>query len=94
MRNPQYLDRARYSRGRTRFVTVPPESDVYSGNVHLLNAALAGGLYPKLLSIDPSSGALKTVSNNQPVSFHPSSVNFGKRATEFGVNHLCYFTLM
>lgn len=67
---------------------------MYSGNVHLLNAALAAGLYPKLLSVDPYNGALKTVSNNQAVSFHPSSINFGKRATEFGVNYLCYFTLM
>ena len=92
--NSESLDRARYSRGRARFVTVPPESDACSGNVHLLNAALAAGLYPKILSIDPSNGSLKTVSNNQSVSFHPSSINFGKRATDFGVNHLCYFTLM
>ncbi|KZT74762.1 P-loop containing nucleoside triphosphate hydrolase protein [Daedalea quercina L-15889] len=88
------LSRARYSRNRTRFVTVPPEHDAYSGNAYLLNAALAAGLYPKILSIDPSNGALKTVANNASVAFHPTSVNFGKRATDFGVNHLCYFTLM
>ncbi|KAH9835693.1 P-loop containing nucleoside triphosphate hydrolase protein [Rhodofomes roseus] len=88
------LSRARYSRNRTRFVTVPPDMDACSGNAHLLNAALAAGLYPKILSIDPSTGALKAVSNNQAASFHPTSINFGKRATDFGVNHLCYFTLM
>jgi ATP-dependent RNA helicase DHX29 len=39
-------------------------------------------------------GEMRTVSNNQPVFFHPSSVNFGKKATTFGVSYLTYFTLM
>lgn len=88
------LSRARYGRGRTRFVPVPPELEVNTGNAFMLNAALAAGLYPKLLSIDSTTGDMKTVSNNQVAAFHPSSVNFGKRAREFGVNYLSYFTLM
>ncbi|KAF8216088.1 P-loop containing nucleoside triphosphate hydrolase protein [Mycena galopus ATCC 62051] len=89
------LTRARYgSRNRTRFVMVPPELDANSSNVFLLNAALTAGLYPKILSIDHSSGQMRTISNNQQSSFHPSSVNFGRKATDFGVNHLAYFTLM
>jgi len=36
----------------------------------------------------------RTLSNNQAVSFHPSSVNFQRKGKEFGVNYLCYFTLM
>ncbi|KAJ6575250.1 P-loop containing nucleoside triphosphate hydrolase protein [Mycena capillaripes] len=88
------LTRARYGRNRTRFVMVPPELDLNPSNVVLLNAALTAGLYPKILSIDHSNGQMRTISNNQQASFHPSSVNFGRKATDFGANHLAYFTLM
>ncbi|KAJ7727845.1 P-loop containing nucleoside triphosphate hydrolase protein [Mycena maculata] len=87
------LNRAR-GRNRTRFVMVPPELDVNPGNVALLNAALTAGLYPKILSIDHSNGQMRTITNNQHASFHPSSANFGRKPTDFGVNHLAYFTLM
>ncbi|KAJ7110080.1 P-loop containing nucleoside triphosphate hydrolase protein [Mycena epipterygia] len=88
------LTRARYGRNRTRFVMVPPELDLNPSNVFLLNAALMAGLYPKILSIDRSNGQMRTISNNQHASFHPSSVNFGRKPIDFGVNHLAYFTLM
>lgn len=39
-------------------------------------------------------GQMRTISNNQHGFFHPSSVNFGRKPTDFGVNHLAYFTLM
>jgi len=58
----------------------------------LINAALVAGLFPKILAIGSGSGDMRTISNNQSVAFHPSSVNFGKK--DFGVNHLAYFTLM
>ncbi|KAF7347727.1 putative helicase C15C4.05 [Mycena venus] len=86
------LTRARYGRNRTRFVMVPSDLDSNSSNVFLLNAALTAGLYPKILSI--ADGQMRTISNNQQASFHPSSVNFGRKPTDFGVNHLAYFTLM
>ncbi|KAI8995492.1 P-loop containing nucleoside triphosphate hydrolase protein [Trametes punicea] len=88
------LSRARYGRSKTRFVMVPSELDVNSGNAAIVNAALAAGLYPKILAVDPVKGEMRTITNNQPASFHPSSVNFKKRLNDFGVNHLCYFTLM
>lgn len=89
-----YMISARYGRNRSRFVPLPTELDINSSNAALLGAALVAGLFPKVLAIDPANGQMRTVSNNQPASFHPSSVNFGKKATEFGVNHLSYFTLM
>jgi len=88
------LSRARYARNKTRFVDVPAEYDRNSKDNSLINAALIAGLYPKVLTIDPLSGQMRTVTNNQPVSFHPSSVNVGKRLSEFGVNYLMYFTIM
>lgn len=91
------LNRARYSnRGRTRFVALPPELDRNSGNYAIIGAALAAGLYPKILSIEGKPGAERTttVTNNQAVFLHPSSVNFGRRLSDFGVNYLCYFTIM
>ncbi|KAF8898608.1 P-loop containing nucleoside triphosphate hydrolase protein [Infundibulicybe gibba] len=88
------LSRSRYGRNRTRFVTVPEELNTNSDNYSLLNAALAAGLYPKILTIDNANRQMRTISNNQQASFHPSSVNFGRKPTDFGVNHLAYFTLM
>ncbi|KAF7303326.1 p-loop containing nucleoside triphosphate hydrolase protein [Mycena kentingensis (nom. inval.)] len=89
------LSRARYGRGhKTRFVHVPEELDVNSGAVALLTASLTAGLFPKVLSIDPANGQMRTITNNQLVAFHPSSANFGRRPSDFGVNHLVYFTLM
>ncbi|KAF8832459.1 hypothetical protein HHX47_DHR1001422 [Lentinula edodes] len=85
---------ARYSRNRTRFVLVPPELDSSSSNITLVNAALLAGLYPKVLAVDVSKGQMRTLSNNQQASFHPSSVNFGKKPTDLGTNHIAYFTLM
>ncbi|KAG5353387.1 hypothetical protein C0989_007532 [Termitomyces sp. Mn162] len=85
---------ARYGRNKTRFVAVPPELDTNSGSVPLIRAALTAGLFPKILAIDPANNQMRTISNNQQASFHPSSVNFGKKPADFGVNHLAYFTLM
>jgi ATP-dependent RNA helicase DHX29 len=73
---------------------VPTELDSNSHNHALINAALAAGLHPKILSIDMRSERLQTITNNQLVAFHPSSVNFKKKPLDFGANHLAYFTLM
>ena len=87
--------RTRYGRTRaTKFISIPTELDCNSYNVHIVNAALGSGLYPKLLHVNPSTGQLTTISNNQSVAFHPSSVNFKRKPSDFGVNHLTYFTLM
>lgn len=62
-----------------------------------MNAALTAGLYPKILSAEVTktgSNKLVTVTNNQSVWFHPSSVNFGRKPRDFGVSYLCYFTIM
>lgn len=90
----QELSRARFSRNRTRFVNVPPHLDSNGSNIALLNSALTAGLYPKVLAIDHTSQQMRTISNNQPAAFHPTSVNFGRKPNDFGANHLVYFTLM
>lgn len=91
---PNLGNRARYARGKTRFVYVPADLDAGSSNVAIISAALCAGLYPKILTVNPSTSEMRTITNNQVASFHPSSVNFGRRAKDFGVNYLCYFTLM
>lgn len=78
-------------------MTVPPEYDVNSSNPAILHAAMAAGLYPKLLSIITAKDGkdrLTTITNNQAVALHPSSVNFGRKPRDFGVNYLSYFTIM
>jgi len=73
---------------------VPSEYDGNSSNHFLLDAALAAGLYPKILAIDPiDRKSIKTVSNGQACYFHPSSVN-SKGSLDFRGNHMAYFTLM
>lgn len=69
--------RARNARGnRTRFVPVPAEYDVNAESPHILSAALAAGLYPKLLNLNVNG--LQTITNQQPVSMvssRPESLN-------------------
>ncbi|KAK7058857.1 hypothetical protein VNI00_001481 [Paramarasmius palmivorus] len=88
------LNHARHSRSRNRFVTVPHEYSTNSGNSFLVHAALVAGLYPKVLTVETKMNQMRTISNNQPVLFHPSSVNFGRKPKDLGANHLTYFTLM
>ncbi|KAF9015290.1 P-loop containing nucleoside triphosphate hydrolase protein [Cyathus striatus] len=88
------LNRARFGRNRNRFIIIPSELDENSNNLAVITAVLAAGLYPKILAVDLPSGQMRTISNNQLVSFHPSSVNFGKKPFEFGSHYLTYFTLM
>lgn len=88
------LSRARYGRNKARFVAVPPEFNCNGQNTALIGAALTAGVYPKLLAVDPMNGQMRTISNNQPAAFHPTSVNFGRNPRDFGVNYLHYFTLM
>lgn len=61
-----------------------------------INAALVAGLYPKILVQDPSGSPMRTLGNNQGTSFHPSSINFGRKISEVlsGGHALVYFTLM
>lgn len=90
----QRFCRARWSRGRSKIVTIPTELDVNSSNLAIINAALAAGLYPKLLAFDPSKAELRTITNNQVVWIHPSSVNVHRRLSDMGCNYFAYFTLM
>ena len=84
--------RTRYGRTKTKFIIVPNELDTNSSNTPLVNAALAAGLYPKIILF--SGGKWVTLANNQPVLPHPSSVNFQRKVSDFGANYLAYFTLM
>ncbi|KIY72745.1 P-loop containing nucleoside triphosphate hydrolase protein [Cylindrobasidium torrendii FP15055 ss-10] len=89
------LSDARYKRSNwnTHFIFVPPELDINTSNISVVNAALVSGLYPKILTVSPN-GETKTLSNSQVAVFHPSSVNHQRRATELGSKYLAYFTLM
>ncbi|KAH8915725.1 P-loop containing nucleoside triphosphate hydrolase protein [Atractiella rhizophila] len=87
----------RYGRARCRFTKVPAELDTYSADPKAVMSCLAASMYPKLIMVEPGTGALKTVSNNAPVQIHPSSVNFEKgRKVDFGqgVRFVTFFTIM
>ncbi|KAG9124558.1 hypothetical protein FRC07_011145 [Ceratobasidium sp. 392] len=86
--------RIRFQRNRTKLMDVPEHLNCGPTNFGLIQAALTAGMFPKIISIDPSSGQMQTINNNRPVAFHPSSVNFKKTPRDFGLNYLCYSTLM
>jgi ATP-dependent RNA helicase DHX29 len=89
------LSRARYNRSsRVRIVSVPDHLNSNASSVHLLNAALAAGLYPKILSVDSTTGQMRTIANNQAAFFHPTSVNRGRKPQDLGAHHLSFFTMM
>ncbi|KAM0788761.1 hypothetical protein ACM66B_002852 [Microbotryomycetes sp. NB124-2] len=86
----------RYGKSRTRFVRVPVELDGNSRDPKIVMACLAGSLFPKLLVVDPQTGAMKTFANNAPAAIHPSSVNFqpGRRQDFGGAKFIAFFTAM
>jgi ATP-dependent RNA helicase DHX29 len=72
---------------------LPKSLNPSDANIGLIQAALTAGMFPKIISIDPSNGQLQTINNNRPVAFHPSSVNFKRTTQEFNTTYLCYFSL-
>ncbi|KAG8735300.1 hypothetical protein FRC10_010760 [Ceratobasidium sp. 414] len=86
--------RIRFQRNRTKFMDVPGHLNSGPTDFGLIQASLTAGMFPKIISIDPSSGQMQTINNSKPVAFHPSSVNFKKMPRDFGSNYLCYSTLM
>ncbi|CAE6476966.1 unnamed protein product [Rhizoctonia solani] len=90
----QDFRRIRFQRQRTKFMELPASLSSPDANVGLVQAALTSGMYPQIISIDPTSGQMQTISNNRPVAFHPSSVNFRKAPREFKTTYLCYSSLM
>jgi len=75
---------------------VPPDLNTNAQNnaSWAINAALAAGLFPKLLILE--KGKMQTLASSQPVAFHPGSINFKKRPEDIvgGGTCLMYFTLM
>ncbi|PWN21409.1 P-loop containing nucleoside triphosphate hydrolase protein [Microstroma glucosiphilum] len=81
---------------QVRLMETPASLDSNGHSIAVLHAALAVGLYPKLLAIDPRSYQIRTIGNNQPAAIHPSSINFRLRLGDLpkGVSNLVYFTIM
>lgn len=74
---------------------VPAALDIHSEDTNIVNAALNTGLYPKIICVSPKNGEMRTLSNNQLVAFHPSSVNFDARRKPQALGHyLSFFTIM
>ncbi|TIA91229.1 hypothetical protein E3P99_01191 [Wallemia hederae] len=84
----------RTGRGSIKFFDVPEELNYNAGDYSILHAAIAAGLFPKLISLDWHTKTMKTIQNNAVVSIHPSSPNFKIKWQEFGSSFLCYFTLL
>ncbi|KAF8752874.1 P-loop containing nucleoside triphosphate hydrolase protein [Rhizoctonia solani] len=90
----QEFKRLRFQRQRTKIMQLPESISSPDVNVGLIEAALTAGMFPKIISIDSSTGHMQTIGNNRPVAFHPSSVNF-KRLYEnsnlrtSAISHLC-----
>ncbi|KAJ1303899.1 hypothetical protein OPQ81_008311 [Rhizoctonia solani] len=90
----QEFRRIRFQRQRTKLMALPESLSSPDANIGLVQAALTAGMFPKILSIDSTSGQMQTISNNRPVAFHPSSVNFRRAPREFRCTYLCYSSLV
>ncbi|TIB70058.1 hypothetical protein E3P77_00012 [Wallemia ichthyophaga] len=66
----------RTGRGSLKFFDIPEELDYNAGDYSILHAAIAAGLFPKMISLDWYTKTMKTIQNNAVVSIHPSSPNF------------------
>ncbi|SNX81910.1 probable DNA/RNA helicase (DEAD/H box family II) [Melanopsichium pennsylvanicum] len=97
------LNKLRYRSGgsanfsKPKFMTIPSHLDENSSSLSMIHASLATGLYPKLLHIDAKTYQLKTITNNQPTSIHPSSVNFRSKMSELirsSSSYMLYYTMM
>ncbi|GAA5855636.1 hypothetical protein JCM8547_001627 [Rhodosporidiobolus lusitaniae] len=87
----------RYGKSRTKFTRVPAELDTSSNDPRTVMACLAASMYPKLLTVDPTNGSLRTLANSAPAAIHPSSVNFSPgRRVDYGGNirFATFFTAM
>jgi len=56
-----------YSHASLKFVEVPSDFNVFSDNVPVIGAAIAAGLYPKFVKLEPNS-ELRTLIKQQPVA--------------------------
>ena len=88
------LTRNRTRQGRPRLIEVPQELDKYAECPQAIQLALVAALYPKVAWIDTRTGAIRTMTNNQLITVHPTSVNFQTRP-RFGPSHfLLYHSIM
>ncbi|WFC98194.1 RNA helicase [Malassezia yamatoensis] len=88
------LTRNRSKHGRPRLLQVPQEINTYGDCVQALTLALVAAFYPKLLSMDPRSGMMRTLTNNQPAAIHPSSVNYKSPAKSQRSHFVLYYSIM
>ncbi|GAA5823603.1 hypothetical protein JCM11251_000694 [Rhodosporidiobolus azoricus] len=90
------LTSTRFGKSRTKFTRVPAELDTASKDPRAVMACFAASMYPKLLTIDPQNGSLRTLANSAPAAIHPSSVNFNPgRRVDFGnARFATFFTVM
>lgn len=78
----------RTGRGSIRFFETPEDLNHNAGDYSILHAAIAAGLFPKLISLDWHTKTMKTIQNNAIVSIHPSSPNSKIRCVP-----ICLFVL-
>ncbi|KAF9192647.1 hypothetical protein BGZ50_008354 [Haplosporangium sp. Z 11] len=71
------LNREQFSR-KIVFCPVIPEYNVYQRSIHVLNAAITAGMYPKVMMRNDTLKAYVTGPKQEIVYIHPSSVNFTK----------------
>ncbi|KAH8835166.1 P-loop containing nucleoside triphosphate hydrolase protein [Flagelloscypha sp. PMI_526] len=90
----QEFKRAQAMRGRrgnrVHFFNLPSTLSEYSDTDLIVDAALTMGLYPRLLKLEGNT--MRTITNNQTVQFHPSSVH-PRWMTDVAWNYFTYFTL-
>jgi len=88
------LARRRMRHGRPKLLDIPMHLNTHSLDASVVTLALVAAMYPKLLVVDEGSQQMRTLTNNQPATVHPSSVNARKALGAPSMHFVLYHSIV
>ncbi|WFD18140.1 RNA helicase [Malassezia caprae] len=88
------LARRRARHGRPKLLDIPAHLNTHGLDASVVTLALVAAMYPKLLVVDEGSQQMRTLTNNQPATVHPSSVNARKALGAPSMHFVLYHSIV
>lgn len=88
------LARRRVRHGRPKLLEIPAHVNTYGQDASVITLALVAAMYPKLLMVDEGTQQMRTLTNNQPATVHPSSVNARKALGAPSMHFVLYHSIV
>jgi len=88
------LARRRARHGRPKLLDIPAHLNTHGLEASVVTLALVAAMYPKLLIVDEGSQQMRTLTNNQPATVHPSSVNARKALGAPSMHFVLYHSIV